>query len=429
MPSSTAVGEQRDAVGTAGLYLFAFSAWSLRPLAVVGCLLMLWALWADRAACWPQLRRDPLTWVLLAIAGYAIVYAPVAALGEPGAWQQQVKHAARVAYYAGLVPVAWYLRGDEGRVLRTWAIAAAGFLLARLAFLGELSDLDGPWWEARLGLGLEPISFAYYAGTLLLGALVFAPRLARFAPYRHRRAVIGALLLLAALLLEGVILSQTRAAWVALAPLLLLVFAAGLWAAWRGGERRAAIAALLAIALLGAVIAGNLPAVQERLAAERQTWSALLAGDLDTVRTGSGRARQNSVGIRIVMLREGLARWREAPLFGHGPAAAKLTLRDSEVFLLSRFNDYHNVQVDILVRYGAVGLGLFTAAVLLTLRGFYRGWRAGALGGDTALFLGCVMALLLASTLTNVRLLNWDFRYWVFLAAGPMASFRYYCRP
>ena len=127
MPSAGAT-EQRDAVGTAGLYLFAFSAWSLRPLAVVGCLLMLWALWADRAACWPQLRRDPLTWVLLAIAGYALVYAPVAALGEPEAWQQQVKHAARVAYYAGLVPVAWYLRGDEGRVLKVWALAAAGFL-------------------------------------------------------------------------------------------------------------------------------------------------------------------------------------------------------------------------------------------------------------------------------------------------------------
>jgi O-antigen ligase len=433
VPSSAAVAEQQDAVGTAGLYLFAFSAWSLRPLAVVGCLLMLWALWADRAVCWPQLRRDPLTWVLLAIAGYAVVYAPVAALGEPEAWQQQVKHAARVAYYAGLVPVAWYLRGDEGRILRTWFIASVGFLLARLFFLGELGNLDGPWWEARLGLGLEPISFAYYAGTVLLAVLVFAPRLTRLAPRRYRLAAGGGLLLLAVLLLQGVVLSQTRAAWLALAPLLLLLAAVGLRRAWRRGDRRTGIAVLLAAAILGTVIATNLPAVSERLVSERQTWHALFAGDLDTVRTGSGRARQHSVGIRVVMLREGLARWREAPVFGHGPAAAKLTLRDSDVFLLSRFNDYHNVQVDILVRYGAVGLGLFAAAVLLTLTGFYRGWRAGLLRGDTALFLGCVMALLLASTLTNVRLLNWDFRYWVFLVAGPMASYRYcyryYCRP
>ncbi|MHA7817805.1 MAG: O-antigen ligase family protein [Pseudohaliea sp.] len=420
--------EQRDALGAAGLYLFAFSAWSLRPLAVVGCLLMLWALWADRAVCWPRLRRDPLTWVLLAIAGYAVVYAPLAALGDPASWQQQVKHAARVAYYAGLLPVAWYLRGNEGRLLRAWALVAAGFLLARIAFLGELGGLDGPWWEARLGLGLEPISFAYYAGTLLLGALIFAPRIARLTPRRYRSAVVALLLLLAALLLEGVILSQTRAAWIALAPLLLLVAVLGLRRAWREGSGRTGIAALLATTLLGAVIISNLPAVGQRLASEQETWGALLAGDLDTVRTGSGRARQHSVGIRVVMLREGLARWREAPLFGHGPAAAKLTLRESDVFLLSRFNDYHNVQLDILVRYGVVGLGLFTAAVLLTLGGFYRGWRAGALRGDTALFLGCTLALLLASTLTNVRLLNWDFRYWVFLVAGPLASYRLYCR-
>jgi len=167
---------------------------------------MLWALWSDRAACWPQLRRDPLTWVLIALAGYALLYAVVAALGEPAHWQQQLKHAARVAYYGGLIPVAWYLRGDEGRVLRSWACAAAGFLLARCFFLGELGTLDGPWWEARLGLGLEPISFAYYAGTLLLGALVFAPRLTRLAAHRRRVAVALGVLVLAALLTEGIVL-------------------------------------------------------------------------------------------------------------------------------------------------------------------------------------------------------------------------------
>ncbi|KGE03988.1 O-antigen ligase family protein [Pseudohaliea rubra] len=426
---STVIAEQRDAMGTAGLYLFAFSAWSLRPLAVVGCLLMLWALWADRAACWPRLRRDPLTWVLLAIAGYAVVYAPVAALGGPDAWEQQVKHAARVAYYAGVIPVAWYLRGDEGRILRTWLIASAGFLLTRLFFIGELDNLDGPWWEARLGLGLEPISFAYYAGTVLLALLVFAGRCLRFLNGRRLVLAIAALVVLATLLFEGVVLSQTRAAWLALLPLLLLVGAVGIARALRTRDVRALVALKAAVVLAAGVLLLALPMIGERLAMEQHTLAALQAGDFDRIATGDARGHPNSIGTRVVMLREGLARWREAPLFGHGPAAAKLTLRDSDVFLLSRFNDYHNVQLDILVRYGAVGLGLFTAALLLTLGGFYRGWRTGALSGDTMLFLGCVMALLLASTLTNVRLLNWDFRYWVFLVAGPMASYRYYCRP
>ena len=421
--------ESQDALGTAGLYLFAFSAWSVRPLAVVGCLLMLWALWSDRTACWPALRRDPLTWVLVALAGYALLYAPVAALAEPSHWEQHVKHAARVVYYAGLIPVAWYLRADEGRVLRSWALVAAGFVCARVLYLGELDGFGGHPDEARLGLGLEPISFAYYAGTLLLAVLVFGARCLR--RLRGSRRTLGtlALLLLAVLLLEGVVLSGTRSAWLALLPLLVIVGTAGLVHTLRRRNYRAA----LAVKVLALVVAGPLllalPTIGERLATERHTLAALWGGNFDRVTTRDAQGRENSIGIRIIMLREGLARWRQAPLFGHGPAAAKLTLGASEVPLLSRFNDYHNVQLDILVRYGLLGLSLFTAALLLTLAGFRRGWRAGALSGDTALFLGCVLALLLASTLTNVRLLNWDFRYWVFLVAGPMASYRYYCRP
>ena len=429
VPSSAAVAEQRDAVGTAGLYLFAFSAWSLRPLAVVGCLLMLWALWADRAVCWPQLRRDPLTWVLLALAGYALLYAPIAALATPTDWEQQVKHGARIAYYAGLIPVAWYLRGKEGRVLRCWALAGAGFFLARLFFLGELDRLDGPPEVARLGLGLEPISFAYYAGTLLLAVPVFAGRCLRPLHGRHLVLATVGLLVLAVLLFEGVLLSRTRAAWIALLPLLLLVGAVGIARALRYRDVRALVAMKAVAVFVAGLLLLALPMIGERLATEQHTLAALQVGDFDRIATRDAQGNPNSIGTRVVMLREGVAHWRESPLFGHGPAAAKLMLRDSDVPRLADFNDYHNVQLDILVRLGLIGFGLFAAILLLLLGGFRRGWRRRSLRGDTALFLGCVFALLLASTLTNVRLLNWDFRYWFFLVAGPLASYRYYCRP
>lgn len=424
MTATVQAGEVRGAWGNVGLYLFAVSAWAIRPLAVLGCLLMLWALWRDRGACWPLLRRDPLTWLLLGLAGYALLRAASAALAEPAHWQLQFKDAARVVYLAGIIPVAWYLRADEGRLLRCWLLAAAGFLLARLCHLGELL----PPAEPRPGLGLESIPFGYYAATVLLGLLLLAPApLARLRGGR-RLVLTLALLLLCAALLQAIILSQSRAVWLSLLPLLGLSALICFRQLWRRGERRAAGAVLLALIALGGLLLANQHTFGERLAAERNNWSALFAGNLDAITTGQGRAQQHSVGIRVAMVQEGLARWREAPLLGHGPAAGKLTLRESEVFLLPRFNDYHNVPIDLLVRYGLVGLLLCLACLLLLADGFRRGWRAGRLAPSTALFLACALTLLLTSMLSNFRLLNWDFRYWLFLLAAPLASYRYYCR-
>lgn len=415
--------EQRSEWGTAGLYLFAVSAWALRPLAVAGCLLMLWALWRDRAASWPRLRRDALSWLLLALAAYALLRAGAATAAAPAHWRDQFGDALRIVYLLGLIPVAWYLRADEQRLLRCWFLAGAGFLLARLCYLAAApTPADG-----RLGLGLEPIAFGYYAATVLLGLLLLLPRpLSRLGRRAQRRWALLALLL-GASLLQGIILSQSRAVWLTLLPLLAVVAAAVLARGLRRRDWRPAVAVLLAVLVLGGHLAVNRDTLAARLGAERQTWSALLAGDLEAVSTGQGRARQHSVGIRVAMLREGLARWRQAPLLGHGPAASKLTLRSSDVFLLPRFNDYHNVPVDLLVRYGVVGLALFLGGAVLLVAGFGRGWRAGALGPATALFLACALALLLSSMLSNFRLLNWDFRYWLFLVAGPLASYRYYC--
>lgn len=410
--------------GTAGLYLFAIAAFSQRALAVLGCILMLYALWRERLTAWTSLRQSPLFWSTVALATYALLRTALAVVESPQTAELHIKDAARILYLCGFVAVAWVLRGDHRRILRFFTLAAAGFVVARLWHFDWQFSYPQPWWQMRLGLGLETIGLGYYAGTLLLGLIAYTPRIV--ASVRGPLAVAGAGLLLtvlAAASLQWVILSQSRAAWLALLPLLTLAAMYTAHASWQRGGLRALGLLVAPVALLMFLAGFNAPTLLERLSQERHTIEHLLDGNLNAISSGDERGWKHSIGTRITMLEDGYRHWLEAPLLGKGPAATKLTLGSSDDRILPQYNDYHNVALDILVRYGVIGLLLFLLCVKYTLSGGWQAWRGGELPADTALFLACAMGLLLASSLSNFRLLNFDFRYWLFILSAPMTTF------
>ncbi len=410
--------------GAVGLYLFALAAFSQRALAVVGCLLMLFALWRERTDAWQVLRVSPLFWSTAALAVYTIARTGLAIAETPQHALLHSKDAARILYLCTFIAIAWALRGDHARILRLFSLAAIGFVAARLWHFDWQFDYPRPWWQMRLGLGLNSIPLGYYAGTLLLGLIMYAPRVVASA--RSKPGMAASLLLLTALAaasLQWVIVSQSRAAWLALLPLLALAGLFTLRCAWRrGGLPGLALPGVPLLLLL--TLAGlNTTTLIERLSQEQHTIGLLLERNLNAISSGDERGRDHSIGARVNMLREGVQHWLEAPLLGKGPAATKLTLLASDDRILPKFNDYHNVAVDILVRYGMLGLLLFLLCVKYTLAGGWRAWRRGDLPADTGLFLACAMCLLLASSLSNVRLLNFDFRYWLFIISAPMTTF------
>jgi len=411
-------------LGSIGLFLFAFTAFSQRALAVIGCLLMLYALWCDRLRAWPQLRRAPLFWCTAALAAYIVIRTLLAAADDPQNAVLHAKDGARILYLCGFIAVAWALRGDHARIVQFLVTAAAGFVAARLWHFDWSLNYPQPWWQMRLGLGLETIGLGYYAGTLLIGLLLFAPRMLAHA--QRPATLAGSALLLTlgvAVSLQWVILSQSRAAWLGLLPLAVLAALFALRSSWRrGGPPALALMAAPLVLLL--VIGGlNAPNLIQRLSEEQHTISFLLNGELDAIRSADERGWEHSIGTRVQMLQAGYRQWLEAPLLGAGPAASKLTLPASDDPVLQKYNDYHNVALDILVRLGMAGLLLFLLCLKYILSSGWQAWRRGQLATDTALFLACAMCLLLASSLSNVRLLNFDFRYWLFIVAAPMTTF------
>lgn len=411
--------------GELGLYLFALSMYSSRVLAVLACLMMLGDMLRERSRLISVLRDFALYRWLLLLAVYVLVRGVVAMFADPQAAEAQLKDAARMTYLVGVLLVAWQIRGREQLLLRALLLSALGFFLARFAHLAWSLRAPQAWWEQRHGFGLEAIPLGFYASTMLLGLLVYLPRLYALVRGSARpRLVMSLWCVLIVISLLFVVLSQSRAAWLALLPCLLLLLGLALLqikASPAPLGTKLLLTPLLLVALLGTCWLGALT-LQGRFAEEPDNIDSLLNLDLSALQSGDEVGQNYSIGTRMNMLKAGWEQWRGQPVFGTGPAGAKQALAASPDPVLRRWNDYHNAVINILVCYGLPGLLLVVGGVMETLR---LGWWAAQrqdYSRDTLLFLGMAFAVLLFSQLSNFRILNFDWRYTLFLIAGALAS-------
>ena len=413
-----------DIIGLTGLYLFAFGAWLNKGIVIVGLALVLLACLLEASTIWKQTKRLPLVWIVLATATYILFRTLVAAKLDPAHAALHLKDGARLSYLCGFLLIGWRLFANQERILTLLAVAGCGFLLARLWHFDWSDAATSSWWKTRTGLGLPEIAFGYYAATLLLGLIIFAPRMFRrvHSPVAWAVGLI-AWLLLVLLSMEGVVLSQSRAVWASIflvsIPLLIASrrFPQSIPKTWRF--------LLAGSALLGitAIIHFNWDTLALRISQEPGTYEQLLSGRYQDITTSYDNGNGKSVGIRLKMLGFGFTEWQRAPFFGQGPAAAKILLHDSDIPFFSPLNDLHNGIVDSLVRLGIVGLLLLGLCLAATLLSGWRAYRTKRMSPDLFLFLTSSTGLLLLSMLTNFRMLNGDWRYWLFLISGAMASY------
>jgi len=405
--------------GIAGLYLFAATMHANRALAVLACLLLFQGLWRERSRVWRALAGFPPGPWLAGLAALAVLRSLLAAMEAPEAAVEHLKAGARFVYFLGMLPVAWFLAGDQRRLLRVFAVALGGFLLARLAHLAlSLQFPFQAWLRERPGLGLEPIALGYYAGCALLGVLILLPGCHEAAaPRRKPWLLLGALPVLMSLSLFT-IWSQSRGAWLSLLPCLAVALG---WLLAKGGGQARSVVLVLLITGLAAAYHGR-EVILERLSAEPETLSLLLRGDLGAVRSAGPGGRELSIGTRITMLRAGLEAAAERPWIGHGPAAPELMLAAHPDRILRRWNDFHSAPVDLLVRFGVCGLVVCGGLLISIVAGGLHPVFRAAYERDVRLVLWLGIALLVLSSVTNFRLLNFDWRYWLFLFAGAMVS-------
>ena len=407
-----------DRIAVTGLYLFALGAFAAPAAANVGLVLTALAALGRPRGALAMLRRHPLWLPLLVLVAYLTLHGTGFALAR-GLSAGDVEVLQDLAKLALVLPVGLAVAGQPSRARRALLLAATGLLLcmALNTHWAELAQAlsDG---VTRLGFGLPMIAFGLYAATALLGLLLLTPAFIEALPAAgQRRAALVAMTAAAALLGMGLLLCRSRGAWLAFA--LVMPVCVGLMLHRRRVPRPAF--ATLSVLLIGGLLLGG-ESVARRLGDDSAAYQALAdmaqAADVGPARGTFDALPQDSVGLRLQLFGLGFERWRERPLTGHGPNAGDGVIAGASDPVLQSMAHLHNTYLELLMRFGALGLAAFAAVVGGLAAGLRREIRSGALPAELGLFLAGALALTLIWSAFDFRLLTQDFRFYAVLLGG-----------
>jgi O-antigen ligase len=417
---TTAAPSWSERIGQAALYLLCFSAY-LAPAgseAATVLLLLAFLLALPRARLpW----REPVMLLALAGAAYGVLHTLILGLMRPGYPSPEWSALSDWLKLLLFVPVAHFSRGDERSPELPLLLTLIGLMLGMLIRTdwGLLMRDPEALITSRPGFGVPALAFALYSGAGLLGLLTVGRRLLRPGSGGAGRGLLAAAFwtLATASLFIGLSMTSARSGWLAL----LAALPVALWASrdrrpGPGARRRAPPWWQVAVGLALAVMV----TLGAQRALERGSWV------LEGAATGAGGdapAALASDRIRWKALVYGLEMWSERPWFGWGAGVSDQLIESSAGGDL-RFDDgvwlvhLHNTYLEILVQYGAAGLLVTGAFLLILALGVRDACRDGRLSAAYCGFFAGVAVLVLVWSLFDYRLPNRDWRVFWMLAAG-----------
>ncbi len=412
-----------EILGLSGLYLFSYAAVLGIAGANIGLLMMLIAFLMQIPEVWRSYRASRVVQLILAGVVYLIASASVASYWLPETREHQWDQLLRWGDLGLILLVAWWLKEEPKRFYIAFALFAAGaFTRVFIYFPWEhtvpVLRGDYPPW----GFGLWHISFSSYLVVILLGLLLFARRWISSISSRWAKTLVVVLLLFASLVcIEGILIGKSRGTWLAallVLPAVLLLWGRTLLRLGRVAfpTGKSLMVAGIGAALIGAVLVSQLGGVMERAAQERETYRSLLE-------EGVSEVPPSSVGIRIHLWDYGIRKWLERPLFGWGPGTERYLMKQKWEAGIYGKNYYtpphfHNIYLELLVRFGLVGFLLVATVIWLIYREIWERHRAGQLPSDWFYFLTGTLIFSMIWGCFDIRVVKWDYRDFVLLFFG-----------
>ncbi|UYG01946.1 O-antigen ligase family protein [Halomonas sp. LR3S48] len=319
-------------------------------------------------------------WLLLAVVVVQLISWSAGYLNHPE-WVPDNPRLDRLAKWFLFIGLAWWLWGSTRATLLVWSLGLAGLL-------GAVFLLEGSLLQWQLGLQGVRAEFpirnsqhdAMLFGTGLIGLVCFAGRCWRGdGALVWGRRLLWSLALLVCL--AGIVITQTRAVWLAVLVVMVLLPALVWWGSRKSSHRSWWGLAIMALVILAGAIALHEP-VTKRLTNEEHIIAQAMEGDWKSI-------PYSSIGNRLLTWRAAVEWIAERPLVGWGEEGRSLVIEHTDWLpdkTKELYGHLHNTLLEILVSYGLLGLSVVLALIAWIGLGTWRAWRADVMPGDMALF-------------------------------------------
>lgn len=397
-----------NTLATVGVFVFAFAASPFPHLAELALVLILIGLIIspNRHLRW----RDPLVISMVVLGFYLVVAIYIGWRLFP----DLLSHHLTDAFYIFLLPfmiliVAWALKGDQQRMMLVLKAALGGLVFAIVAPLlfGSVSIEEFLQGQRNGMMFSNPLRLGLYSAAALLALFIFG-----FGQPRFRATSIAYFIgyvFLCLLLVQALIVSQSRSAWVfgamTFSVIALVLFVQVMSRPHRGGVLVSTIFLVMLVASsMALLLHWNAPLFSERWASVEGLTSA---------------------GIRYRMWEIGIEQIAERPLTGHGPGSARFFLQQGHQGIqewsplpVPVYSHLHNMYIQFLVTIGAIGLLLVMAVFLVLFAATAQAVRMGLMEKRMALFVIGALALFVLDNLTGYTLSRGQGRFFIALTGG-----------
>lgn len=363
----------------AALWLINFDISRVAESIFILCFIIAWTFETKRTTKWNKIF---LLFALFLSLQTGVYYYAVDRFPEFSG--EQFKATRHVAKLFLCIAVAWWIRGSIilSRYLLT--IFIMGFL-SSLIINSSITEWQSGFEGRRVDLSYTNAQHAaLYFGLLFIFSITWLTSYIS----QHKRLITYIIpAFLVALGATGIVITQTRAVWLALAIVATVgIVVAGIFflLRWKNKQLNNANIGIPLIVVAGMLLLGAglmKPVISDRLSAEENVIESIADGELKKIPL-------TSIGIRLHTWSYALEKIKERPLTGWGPESRKPLIDEGPFpdWIKARFGHFHNIYIEIALAYGILGflaILALTAAVIkgnaLLVRRGYSTWGYGLL--------------------------------------------------
>ncbi|ATX76633.1 O-antigen ligase family protein [Reinekea forsetii] len=266
------------------------------------------------------------------------------------------------------IPIAWWLGGNDRTVALFLGTALIGFFFACLQDPNFNQTVARIFQGGRVDFGiLNAQHVALFFSFGLIGCLSYFQDAIKNKTIIHRIGFTAFLTIAGALCTIGIIGTQTRAAFLGLLTTFVVYLMISMYRIVKIKKAKQNIKAMMstlaAIIIIGSMSYLFKDNLTEKVFSEKNTISAITAGDWDNI-------PYTSIGVRVNTWLQALEWIAEKPLIGYGGKVrtdiVKQSLKHPD-WVKKQFGHFHNSYIEIMLGSGLLGLFLFFTPVIYGL--------------------------------------------------------------